>query len=50
VKRGLFQSSLGRLLNDDVNGAIGIARKVIGNAFVERLLGSGGVINFNLKY
>ncbi len=40
-KRGLFQSSTGRLLNADVNGAIGIARKVVGNAFVQKLLDRG---------
>jgi transposase len=40
-KRGLFQSSVGRLLNADVNGAIGIARKVVGNAFVQELLDRG---------
>lgn len=27
IKRGLFQSSIGRLINSDVNGAINIARK-----------------------
>ncbi len=41
LKRGLFQSSTGRLLNADVNGAIGIGRKVFGNAFVEKLLVRG---------
>ena len=41
LKRGFFQSSTGRLLNADVNGAIGIGRKVIGNAFVEKLLDRG---------
>ena len=34
VKRGLFQSSTNVLLNADVNGAVGIARKVFGNDFV----------------
>jgi putative transposase len=41
LHRGLFQSSIGRLLNADVNGAIGIARKVVGNAFVKELLDRG---------
>jgi putative transposase len=40
-KRGLFQSSTGTLLNADVNGAIGIARKVFGNSVVERIVNSG---------
>jgi putative transposase len=31
VKRGLFHSSTGRLINADCNGAIGIARKVVGD-------------------
>jgi len=30
IKRGLFKSSTGKLLNSDINGAIGILRK--GNA------------------
>ena len=28
IKRGLFKSSLGRLINADINGALGILRKV----------------------
>lgn len=28
VKRGLFKSSCGKVLNADINGAIGILRKV----------------------
>jgi putative transposase len=31
VKRGLFHSSTGMLINADCNGAIGIARKVVGD-------------------
>lgn len=34
VKRGLFQSSSNKLINADVNGAIGILRKVIGDEFL----------------
>jgi len=43
VKRGLFQSSIGILINADVNGAIGIARKVVGNVSTlwSRLLDRG---------
>ena len=40
-KRGLFQSSIGKLLNADVNGAIGIARKVIGDSVVKLIIDSG---------
>jgi len=38
--RGLYQSSVGFLLNADVNGALNIARKVFGDAFL-KLLDSG---------
>lgn len=34
-KRGLFQSSIKTLVNADVNGAINILRKVIGNSFID---------------
>jgi len=40
VKRGLFRSSTKRLINADVNGAIGIARKVFCDA-TQRLADSG---------
>lgn len=33
VKRGLFQSKQGKLINADVNGSINIGRKVFGDAF-----------------
>ena len=36
VKRGLFKSSTGVFLNSDINGAIGILRKVIGNGFIPK--------------
>ena len=41
VKRGLFKSSIGKYLNADVNGAIGIARKVTGDAFMQNLISRG---------
>lgn len=44
-KRGLFQSSIGKLLNADVNGAIGIGRKVFGNSFVKEIINSGFAFN-----
>lgn len=44
-KRGLFQSSIGKLINSDINGAIGIARKVIGNSFIGKIIDSGFVFN-----
>ena len=44
-KRGLFQSSIGKLLNADVNGAIGIGRKVFGDSYVNKIIGSGLAFN-----
>ena len=40
IKRGLFKSSTGKIINADVNGAIGIARKVFPDA-VKTLRDSG---------
>ena len=37
VKRGLFKSSKGVLVNADVQGAIGIARKVVGDLALESI-------------
>ena len=45
IKRGLFQSSVGKLINADVNGAIGIARKVFGDDFLRSLINRGFAIN-----
>ena len=44
-KRGLFQSSIGKLINADVNGAIGIGRKVFGDSFVKEIIDSGLAFN-----
>jgi len=44
-RRGLFQSSVGKLLNADINGAIGIARKVFGDSSVTRIVNSGLAFN-----
>ncbi|MEE3491237.1 MAG: transposase, partial [Methanobrevibacter sp.] len=42
VKRGLYQSSTNRLINADVNGALNIMRKVVGDSeYVTRIIGSG---------
>ena len=41
-KRGLFQSSVGKLVNADVNGALNIMRKVVGDSeIVSRIINSG---------
>jgi len=44
VHRGLFQSSTGRQLSADVNGAIGILRKVIGDVSLQELFDRGVVL------
>ena len=44
-KRGLFQSSVNKLLNADVNGAIGIGRKVFGDSYVSKIIDSGLAFN-----
>ena len=44
IHRGLFQSSTGKILNADVNGAIGILRKVISNSEFNRIVDRGVVI------
>ena len=42
VKRGLFQSSVGKVINADVNGALNILRKVVGDSqFVTRITNRG---------
>lgn len=42
VKRGLFKSSTGKVINADVNGALNILRKVSGeSACVKQITGSG---------
>ena len=43
VKRGLFQSSVGKLINADVNGALNILRKVINDSFVRKIIDSGSL-------
>lgn len=44
-KRGLFQSSVNKLINSDINGAIGIGRKVFGDSYVNRIIDSGLAFN-----
>lgn len=45
VKRGLFQSSVGRLVNADVNGMLNILRKVVGDSYVSRIIDNGLLFN-----
>ena len=45
IKRGLFQSSTGVLINADVNGSMNILRKVVGNFdCVNQIIGSGQLL------
>lgn len=41
IKRGLFQSNTGKLINSDVNGAYQIIKKVFSNAFANGIEGVG---------
>jgi len=45
IRRGLFKSFTGKVLNADVNGAIGIARKVISDSAVKQIIDRGFVSN-----
>ena len=45
IKRGLFRSSTNKVLNADLNGAIGILRKVIDESSFEKIVDRGFVIN-----
>ena len=40
-KRGLFQSSVGKLINADVNGALNIMRKVVGDSPIKGIVDRG---------
>lgn len=45
VKRGLFRSSTGRYVNADVNGAVNILRKVVGESdCINQIIGSGRLL------
>ena len=43
IYRGLFKSSVGKILNADVNGALGIMRKVFPEKVLELIRDSGVV-------
>jgi len=46
IKRGLFQSSVGKLINADIDGSLNTLRKVIGDgSFIRDLIDS--VVLFN---
>ena len=48
VKRGLFKSSIGKFINADINGAIGIMKKVVPDV-VEKILGNRGTVFVPVK-
>lgn len=48
IKRGLFKSNNGTLINSDVNGAFQIIRKVFPNAFTNGIVGGLNPIVINL--
>lgn len=41
IKRGLFRSSIGKLINADQNGALNILRKVVGDSEFIQIVGNG---------
>ena len=41
IRRGLFRSSTGKLINADQNGALNIMRKVVGDSYVRKIVDSG---------
>ena len=43
IKRGLFSSGSGKLINADINGAINIARNALGDKILGPLIQSGGI-------
>ena len=50
VKRGLYRTSTGKLINADLNGAINIGRKELGDEWLRTLLANGGLADANLLY
>jgi transposase len=45
IKRGLFQSGTGKLLNADVNGGVNIMRKVVDDSYVSKIINRGLLFN-----
>ena len=45
IKRGLFQSSVNKLLNADINGSLNIMRKVVDDSYVNMIINSGLLFN-----
>lgn len=45
VKRGLFQSSTGRIINADINGSLNIMRKVVDDSYTNKIINRGLLFN-----
>jgi putative transposase len=45
VKRGLFQSDRGKLINADINGALNILRKVVDDSYTNKIINRGLLFN-----
>ena len=49
VKRGLYRTSKGKLINADLNGALNIGRKELGDEWLHAILANGGLAGENLQ-
>ena len=45
LKRGLFQSSIGKLINADINAALNILRKVVNDSVAKQIIDTGLLFN-----
>ena len=45
TKRGLYRTSTGKLINADLNGALNIGRKELGDEWLHTLLANGGFVD-----
>ncbi|PJE80445.1 hypothetical protein CI610_00580 [invertebrate metagenome] len=45
IKRGLYKSKSGQLINSDVNGGLNILRKEIGDDFIPNVIADKGCVN-----
>ena len=50
VNRGLFRSSVGKLINADVNGAVNILRKVVGDSEITSRIIDSGLLLSPVRY
>ena len=50
IKRGLFKSSNGKVISADVNGALGIARKVVHESVIKTIVDKSSVLLPRYRY